>query len=73
VNKLLRALTIRCAKPGGVWDYFYVGVIGYGATVGSAFTGSLAGSDLAPISRIANTPSRIEDRKQTGKGTAKVS
>jgi hypothetical protein len=62
INKLLQELVIRCAKEEGVWDYFHVGVIGYGATVGPAFGGTLSGKDLAPISAIANSPARIEER-----------
>jgi hypothetical protein len=37
VNSLLRNISLRCAREDGVRDYFYVGVIGYGATVGSAW------------------------------------
>lgn len=62
INKLLQNLVIRCAKEEGVRDYFQVGVIGYGATVGPAFGGALSGKDLAPISAIANSPARIEER-----------
>jgi uncharacterized protein YegL len=62
INKLLQNLVIRCAKEEGVRDYFHVGVIGYGASVGPGFGGSLAGKELAPISEIANSPARIEER-----------
>lgn len=62
INNLLRELTIRCAKPEGVRDYFHIGVIGYGAAVGPAFTGSIAGRELVPISEIADNPARIETR-----------
>lgn len=62
INKLLQELVIRCAKEEGIWDYFHVGVIGYGATVGPAFSGTLGGKDIAPISAIANSPARIEER-----------
>lgn len=62
VNKLLQNLVIKCAKEEGVRDYFHVGVIGYGATVGSAYGGQLAGRDLVPISEIGNLPARIEER-----------
>lgn len=64
INKLLQNLVIKCAKSDGVRDYYYVGVIGYGASVGSAFMGSLAGKDLSPISQIANSPARIEERSK---------
>ncbi|MGA2387657.1 MAG: vWA domain-containing protein [Candidatus Sulfotelmatobacter sp.] len=64
INKLLQNLVIRCAKEEGVRDYFHVGVIGYGATVGPAFSGALAGKELVPISEIANSPARIEERNK---------
>ncbi|HEU5328906.1 MAG TPA: vWA domain-containing protein, partial [Thermomicrobiales bacterium] len=53
----------------GVRDYYHVGVIGYGGSVGPAFGGALAGKELAPISAIANLPARIEERsKKTDDG-----
>lgn len=62
VNRLLQNLVIKCAKPEGVRDYYHVGVIGYGASVGPAFSGSLVGRELVPISEIANMPARVEER-----------
>src|SRR5713226_6712185 len=56
INRLLQNLVIRCAKEEGVRDYFYVGVIGYGNTVGPAFSGALAGKDLVSISEVGNMP-----------------
>ena len=64
INKLLQNLIIKCAKSEGVRDYFNIGVIGYGACVGSAFSGPLAGKDLVSISEVANLPARIENRKK---------
>src|SRR5438309_3648885 len=64
INRLLQNLVIKCAKEEGVRDYLHVGVIGYGATVGSSFVGQLAGRELVPISDIANQPARIEERKR---------
>lgn len=69
VNNLLRNLSLRCARPDGVRDYFYVGVIGYGATVGSAYGGSLSGQELVPLSALANSPAKVEERtKKTDDG-----
>lgn len=69
VNNLLRNLSLRCARPDGVRDYFYVGVIGYGTTVGSAYSGSLAGQELVPLSTLANSPAKVEERtKKTDDG-----
>ncbi len=62
INRLLQNLVIKCAKSEGVRDYYHVGVLGYGGSVGPAFSGPLAGKDLAPISEIADTPARIEER-----------
>ena len=62
VNKLLSNLIIKCAKSEGIRDYYHVGVIGYGASVGSAFTGGLADKNLVPVSAIADNPARIEER-----------
>jgi uncharacterized protein YegL len=62
INRLLQNLVIKCAKSEGVRDYYHVGVLGYGGSVGPAFSGQLAGKDLAPISQIADTPARIEER-----------
>jgi hypothetical protein len=62
VNRLLQNLVIKCAKSEGVRDYYQVGVIGYGASVGPALGGPLAGRDLVPISEIADSPTRVEER-----------
>jgi hypothetical protein len=62
INRLLQNLIIKCAKQEGVRDYYHIGVIGYGNQVGPAFAGALAGKDLVPISEVANTPARIEER-----------
>jgi hypothetical protein len=66
INKMLYQLVIRCSKNDGVRDYYHVGVIGYGKTsgVGSAFSGSLAGKQLVPISEIANNPAEIAKRQK---------
>ena len=69
INRLLQNLVIKCAKEEGVRDYFHVAVLGYGAQVGSAFTGPLAGQQLVPISQLGNSPARIEQRtKKTPDG-----
>jgi len=62
VNRLLQNLIIKCAKEGGIRDYFHVGVLGYGSRVGPAFAGPLAGRGLVPVSEIATQPLRIEQR-----------
>ena len=62
LNRLLQNLVLRCAKEEGIRDYYSVGVIGYGATVGSALGDALAGQDLVPISQIGISPLRVEER-----------
>jgi hypothetical protein len=64
VNRLLQNLVIKCAKSEGVRDYYSVGVLGYGSNVGPAFTGALAGRDLVPISEIADSPARVDERSK---------
>ncbi len=62
INRLLQNLVIKCAKSEGVNDYYVVGVIGYGKQVGPAFGGPLAGQLLVPISEVADSPTRVEER-----------
>jgi len=62
INRLLQNLVLKCAKSDGIRDYFYVGVIGYGARVGPGFGGALADRGLVPVSEIANKPLRVEQR-----------
>jgi len=62
INRLLQNLVIKCTKDDGVRDYYHVGVLGYGGTVASAFAGHLGAADLVPISQVADSPVRIEDR-----------
>lgn len=64
INRLLQNLVIKCAKSEGVRDYYHVGVLGYGAKVGPAFSGPLAGKDLVPISEVADHPARVEERSK---------
>jgi hypothetical protein len=57
VDRTLFELAVRCNKAEGTRDYFHIACLGYGnGKVGSAFTGTLAGSDWAPISHIASSP-----------------
>lgn len=64
INRLLHNLVLKCARSEGVRDYYHVGVIGYGANVGPAFSGLLAGKELVPISEVASSPARIEERER---------
>lgn len=62
INRFLRELTLKCRRDDGVRPYIHVGVVGYGAQVGSAFCGSLAGKELVTIVEVADSPARIEER-----------
>jgi hypothetical protein len=64
INRLLTELSVKCAKEEGVRDYFHVAVIGYGAAVGSAYSGVLAGRDLVPLSEVADNPARVDERRK---------
>lgn len=65
INRLLQNLALKCAKSDGIRDYFHVGVIGYGGSKAApAFSGTLAGRALAPISDIARNPVRVEQRSR---------
>jgi hypothetical protein len=62
INRLLQNIVLKCAKSEGVRDYFHVGIIGYGGKVGPALGGALAGQALVPVSAIAASPLRVEQR-----------
>ncbi len=64
INKLIHNLSIRCAKSDSIYDYFHVGVLGYGkdTEVRPALEGALAGRAVVPMSELADNPLRIEDR-----------
>ena len=62
LNRLLQNIVLKCAKADGIRDFFHVGMIRYGGRVESAFAGPLAGLNLAPVSKIANNPLRVEVR-----------
>lgn len=63
INRQIYELIYRCTKSDGVRDYFDIGIIGYGAVSDTAES-LLKDSDLVPISRLAETPLRMEKRKE---------
>ena len=65
INRMLQNLVIKCAKEEGIRDFFHIGVIGYGAQVGPAFSGAFAGRQLIPISEVGNSPARVEQRNKS--------
>src|SRR5215467_282741 len=62
INRLLQNIVLKCAKADGIRDYFHVGIIGYGGRVVSALGGALSGQTLVPVSAVANSPLRVEQR-----------
>ena len=62
INRLLYTLVLRCVNGQAVLDRFHVGVIGYGRQVVSGLGGTLAGRDLVPVSEVARSPLRVEQR-----------
>jgi len=72
INTLLYELVIRCVKnPNeGPRNYYDIGLIGYGASVGPAWSGALHGRLLVPVSEVANNPVRVAERPQEAAGAA---
>jgi hypothetical protein len=64
INRLLQNLVLKCAKAEGVRDYFQIGVLGYGTEVEAALAGTSLDQPLVPISEIANSPLRVEERQR---------
>lgn len=62
INRLLHNLILKCARGEGIRNFYEVAVIGYGAQVAPAFSGKLAGRDIVPISEVAASPARVEER-----------
>jgi hypothetical protein len=61
VNHTLHDLVIRCTKTEEVRNYYYISVIGYGRSVGSAFRGPLDKRFLTPIAEVADYPLQIKN------------
>ncbi|SRR5579883_1694043 len=62
LNRLLYTLVLRCVWGQNVLDRFHVGVLGYGKQVLPALGGALEGRELIPISELARSPLRVEQR-----------
>ena len=62
INRMINDLTIRCSKGEDFYDYFHIGLIGYGSHTGSLWKGILADRDIIPISEVAENPIWIEQR-----------
>lgn len=62
VNRTLHDLVIRCTRMEEIRNYYHISVIGYGASVGPAFSGSLSGRSHVPVGEVADLPARLENR-----------
>ena len=63
LNKTLYTIITNCSKADGVRDYFEVGVLAYSGTdARNGFRGILGSNMVHPISRIADSPLRVESR-----------
>lgn len=62
LNKFLQEMCLICDAGGVVKDRVYVSVIGYGSSVGSAFSGVLAGKDNVKLSEIDANPIEIQKK-----------
>jgi hypothetical protein len=66
LNRFLYNLVLSCVSGAAqLYDYWDVGVVGYGEGVGSAFQGVLEqpnGAELVSIAKIQDRPLRIEER-----------
>src|SRR5437763_17084563 len=61
LNKTLYTLITNCSKADGIRDYFDVGVIAYsGDGARNGFDGELGQRSLHAVSRLAETPLRVE-------------
>ncbi len=63
INRILRILVTMSSKDDGIRDYFDIAAIGYGSHIGSILDFIDPAKKVFPISAIANSPKRIEDRK----------
>jgi hypothetical protein len=62
VNRTLHDLVIRCTRIEEIRNYYHISIIGYGASVGPAFSGSLTGRTHVPVAEVADMPARLENR-----------
>jgi hypothetical protein len=63
LNRFLPHFVACCCETDQIRDYWHIGIIGYGNTVGSALGGSLAGRTIVPISELAQQPLGFADNK----------
>jgi hypothetical protein len=65
LNKTIYRLVTDCSKADGVRNYFDIGVVAYGGNgVGPGLGGALSNNVIHPITALADSPLRVEDRTQ---------
>jgi hypothetical protein len=62
LNRVIQNLVVLASKDVEVRNYYQIGVIGYGSTVGPALGGNLTGKELVWVEEIYSNPLRVEDR-----------
>jgi len=63
LNRTIYTLITNCTKSDGVRNYFDIGVISYGGnSIGPGLGGQLSHAIVHPITEIANSPLRVENR-----------
>jgi hypothetical protein len=73
LNKTLYTLITSCSKADGVRDYFDVGVIAYsGDGARNGFDGELGDCFLHAVSRLAESPLRVETRIKKVRGEDQI-
>jgi len=64
INRILQNLVLLASKDVDVWNYYQIGVIGFGGNgvVQPALGGTLAGQDLVCVDELYENPLRVEER-----------
>ncbi|NHD19499.1 MULTISPECIES: VWA domain-containing protein [unclassified Actinopolyspora] len=62
VNRVLSSAVLQCSKGDDrVYDYFEVGVLGYGLDTAPVLHGTDASRPLIPVSEVAENPRRVDE------------
>ena len=73
INRLVFELVTRCSRGNEIFDYYYIGLVGYNSEINFGFGGALQGKPIVAVSEVGNNPIRIETRtKKTDDGAGGV-
>lgn len=62
VNRVLSSAVLQCSKGDDrVYDYFEVGVLGYGMDTGPVLHGTDSSRPIIPVSEVAENPRRVDE------------